>query len=509
VDLAHLARLCAALLAGALLPGAAQPAPAAKPAAPPAAAAKSVSPLPNPGTITITSRSPEAVQLFVAGRDKALNFQPGAAVDLLQRALALDPDFALAIAWLGRVKGGPEGLGLAERAARLAAALPEPERLQIDVLLAERHGDDEAQRRLKRQLADLAPNDWLALFLLGVQSQYDHKSQATILYLNRAVALNPLLAEAYNYLGFVQAQQGMREEGIASARKFVALKPDEPNAHDSLGEVLLLVGELDEAEVEFKRALELDPRTWMSAAGLAYARAFRGNFAGARAATALGRKAPLAPREREALLLVDAWGYLAEGKPAEALETISQLEREGVERKDEAAQARAHLQVARISAELGRLEQARTWLARCREHLARAPAGEESVLLRRGVLVFEATLAAKSSLPAAGARAVSALEEELKAAPSNADVRAAVHYARGLQALAAREPERAADSFALCPEEAVRCRVKLAEAHDLAGEHRAAEEVRDRLLRLGLRDNLHRGEDPESLYYRAKLGAGK
>jgi hypothetical protein len=101
------------------------------------------------------------------------------------------------------------------------------------------------------------------------------------------------------------------------------------------------------------------------------------------------------------------------------------------------------------------------------------------------------------------------LEEELKAAPSNADVRAAVHYARGLQALAAREPERAADSFALCPEEAVRCRVKLAEAHDLAGEHRAAEEVRDRLLRLGLRDNLHRGEDPESLYYRAKLGAGK
>jgi tetratricopeptide (TPR) repeat protein len=486
------------LAAATLLPGANAPA---------AAPAKAVAG-PLPGPISVTSRSPEAVQLFLAGRDKALNFQPGAAVELLNRALALDPDFALALAWLGRCQGGPEGLVLAERAARLAASVPEAERLQVEVLLAERHGDDEAQRRLKRQLADLAPNDWLALFLLGVQSQYDHKSQATLLYLNRAVALNPQLAEAYNYLGFVQAQQGMREEGIASARKFVALKPDEPNAHDALGEVLLLVGAFDESEVEFKRALELDPRTWMAAAGLAYARAFRGDFAGARAATALGRKAALLPRERQALLLVDAWGFLAEGKPAEALDAIDQLERDGADRKDAAEQARAHLQRARVSAELGRLDLARAQVARSREHLARTPAGEEQVQLRRAVLVFEATLAAKAQLPAAGARAVAALEEELRTAPSNSDLRAAVHYARGLQALAARDPARAADSFALCPEEAVRCREKLAEAHDLAGEHQAAEEARDRLQRLWLRDNLHRGEDPESLYYRARLGVG-
>ena len=459
------------------------------------------------GEIPITSRSPEAVALLRAGRDKALNFQPAAAIEFLTKALALDPEFALATAWLARCKSGEAALELAEKAVRLSASLPPTERLLIETLRAEKRGDDEAQRRLKRELADLAPADWFAQFQLGVQSQYDHKSQAALIYLNRAVKLNPELAEAYNYLGFVLAQQGMHEEGVAAARKFVELKPTEPNSYDALGEVLLLVGRLDEAEAQFHHALELDPRLWMASAGVAYVRAFRGDFAGAREATARGRKAQLAPAERQALLLVDAWGWLAQGKPAEALEQVDGLEKEAAARKDDTAVAWAQLQRAEMDLELTRLDHARAQAASARERLARAPVGEEQIRVRRQLLIFDASLAAAARQPAAGGRAVAALEAELKSAPSNSDLRAALQYARGLQALAAREPARAADRFALCPEEAVRCRMRLAEAHDLAGEPRAAEEARAQLLAHGLRDALHRGQDPEYLYFRARLAA--
>ena len=478
-----------------------------------ASAAFAVGPAPSPpataiaGEIPITSRSPEAVALLRAGREKAINFQPAAAVELLNNALALDPDFALATAWLGRCKTGEAGLELAEKAVRLSAALPATERLSIEILRAERRGDDEAQRRLKRELADLAPGDWFAQFQLGVQSQYDHKSQAVLIYLNRAVKLNPQLAEAYNYLALVLAQQGMREEGVAAARKFVELKPQEPNAYDALGEVLLLVGRLDEAEAQFQHALELDPRLWMAAAGVAYARAFRGDFAGAREATAKGRKAPLAPAQRQALLLVDAWGLLAEGKSPEALELLDGLEKDAAARRDEVAVAWSQLQRAGMDVELNRLDHARAQASSARERLARAPAGEEQNRVRRQLLVFDASLAAAARQPAACGRAVAALEAELRTAPSNTDLRAAVHYARGLQALAARDPARAADHFSLCPEERVRCRVRLAEAHDLAGEPSAAEEVRALLLAHVLRDALHRGDDPEYLYFRGRLAA--
>ena len=55
------------------------------------------------GEIPITSSSPQAVELFRAGREKALNFQNAEAADLFRKALQADEHFALALAWLGKV----------------------------------------------------------------------------------------------------------------------------------------------------------------------------------------------------------------------------------------------------------------------------------------------------------------------------------------------------------------------------------------------------------------------
>src|SRR5919108_3593260 len=94
-----------------------------------------------PGEIPVTSRSPRAAELFREGREKLLDLESSRAQRLLREAVALDPDFPLALAWLGRAQGGSEGLALVERAASLGASLPPAERLQIDVLLAERRGE--------------------------------------------------------------------------------------------------------------------------------------------------------------------------------------------------------------------------------------------------------------------------------------------------------------------------------------------------------------------------------
>ena len=122
--------------------------------------------------------------------------------------------------------------------------------------------------------------------------------------------------------------------------------------------------------------------------------------------------------------------------------------------------------------------------------------------------MLQARIAARHERPAQAERALAELEAELKAAPSNFDLRGMVHYVKGLAALAHGDARQAAESFALCPETDFRCRFDLAGAQTRAGETAAAEETRARLLRANVRDNLHRGEDPVYLYTSARLKAG-
>src|SRR6478736_4183775 len=93
------------------------------------------------GEIPITTKAPAAIPLLRAGRLKALNYELVAASELLRKALALDPGFVTALAWLGKCVSGAEGLVHLEKAMALAKELPEPERLSIEALLAERQGD--------------------------------------------------------------------------------------------------------------------------------------------------------------------------------------------------------------------------------------------------------------------------------------------------------------------------------------------------------------------------------
>ena len=457
------------------------------------------------GEIPVTTKSPAAEAAFRAGREKALNFQNPEAAELFKKALAADPDFPLALAWLGRVTPGPQGLAMIERAVALAAQLPEAERKSIDVILAERWGEDEKVRLLKREIADLAPNDWLAQFQLGVQSFYDHKSQAAILYLKKAIQLNPGAAEAYNYLGYVLVQQGQTDEGIKDVRKFVELKPQEPNSYDSLGEVLLIAGRYDQAEAAFAKSAQMAPDNWMSWLGVAYSRFLRGNFAGGREAASAAMKYVKRAPDKLAIELTLAWSWLAEGNSDQALEEIDAIEARA--KRDTFEHAWAAFERAEMLHELGREVEAMKQLQLARTRASKGLTGAEENRLRRAALVLQARIGAASASPQDAEQALAALEAELKSAPSNSDLRGMVHYVRGLSALAHNQPRQAIDNLKLCPETDYDCRRDLMIAEQRAGEQAAAEETRAKLLQANARDNIHRGADPAYLYVSSRLKA--
>jgi hypothetical protein len=75
----------------------------------------------------------------------------------------------------------------------------------------------------------------------------------------KAIALDPRDAWAHNGLGNVQAVKGDVAGAIASYRKAIALDPRHALAHYNLGNTLAAKGDVEEAIACFKKAIVLDP----------------------------------------------------------------------------------------------------------------------------------------------------------------------------------------------------------------------------------------------------------
>ena len=84
--------------------------------------------------ISITSKSAEAIAHFKAGRDLSENSRAAEAAAEFEAALKLDPDFALARAFYGSVLPDADSLKQMEQANDKTSALPQPERLEIELL---------------------------------------------------------------------------------------------------------------------------------------------------------------------------------------------------------------------------------------------------------------------------------------------------------------------------------------------------------------------------------------
>jgi Flp pilus assembly protein TadD len=86
--------------------------------------------------------------------------------------------------------------------------------------------------------------DWAAAKAAIAQRNYD---QATPL-LQRTVEKNPSNADAWNYLGYVNARADKHEAALGYYGKALALQPKHRGANEYLGELYLKMGDLPKAE---------------------------------------------------------------------------------------------------------------------------------------------------------------------------------------------------------------------------------------------------------------------
>jgi DNA-binding winged helix-turn-helix (wHTH) protein/TolB-like protein/Tfp pilus assembly protein PilF len=92
----------------------------------------------------------------------------------------------------------------------------------------------------------------------------------------RALSLNPSMAQAHHDYAFLQVVTGHAEAGVASLKRAIALDPLSPRVNVDAGWVLLQAHRFDEAIRAARRALELEPGLQEAQACIARAELYQG-----------------------------------------------------------------------------------------------------------------------------------------------------------------------------------------------------------------------------------------
>ena len=203
------------------------------------------------------SEDPEAFQLYLQGKffgERVTQADSDKAIDLFLRALAIDPNFALAWAGLSRIHQVQAGYGFApidEGFERAREAAQHALRLAPD--LAEGHIE-------------------LGLIFEG----HDWNWTAADASFRRALELAPGDAHALRSAAGLARILGRQDEALDLIRKAIALDPLSAQTHRLAAMIYIMAGRLDDAATRFQLALDLAPSAGLSHAFLAITRLLQG-----------------------------------------------------------------------------------------------------------------------------------------------------------------------------------------------------------------------------------------
>ena len=269
--------------------------------------------------ISITTASEDARRQFVRGRELFENVRHAEAVAYFDKAIELDPGFALAHAYRGSALPGDEGRAELERALELARSHPHPEKLVVESMLLKRKGDVDGRARVVEELVRVAPGDFRVHVWYAALLQEAGKVDGALAAYEQAARLAPGAAELHNHLAYLHAFKGNMKNAVVAARKYASLKPGEPNPQDTLGEMLLMAGELEQSEQAFLRALEVEPSFSIAWEGVAMARFYRDDWKAGFEAYGKARDGAPDGDARRKMTARLAWAHLAAGDLPAAL----------------------------------------------------------------------------------------------------------------------------------------------------------------------------------------------
>ena len=225
------------------------------------------------------TRNPEAYDYLLRGLESQWHFTKERfdhARQMYKKAIALDPTYAVAYAWIGwtywmewfyQLSDDPQALDQAFAIEQQAIALDDSLSLAHDVLglvyLYRNKQYEQAIAEAKRAIA-LSPNFYSPYGALAASLISAGRPAEAIAELEKAIRLNPrnplYLATYLTGLGVAYSLTGRVEEAITALKRAVSLSPNFSPPHENLASIYSALGREEEARAEAAEVLRLNPR---------------------------------------------------------------------------------------------------------------------------------------------------------------------------------------------------------------------------------------------------------
>jgi tetratricopeptide (TPR) repeat protein len=312
------------------------------------------------GKVPITTSSEEARSLYLQGRVFVERLQAREGRALFERAVARDPDFALAEYNLAlAAPNAREASAHLERALARASRVSPGERLLILAQQARVNADPAQVVRHLEALVAQYPQDERGHWLLGSAYGIGQRYAEAIAEYRKAIVINPGFSLAYNSIGYAYRAIDSMAEAEQAFQRYIALVPDDPNPYDSYAELLMKLGRFDASIVQYRKALAIDPNFGASHVGIAANHMFAGRYPDAIAEAQVYYDQGRDDRDRRIALSSQVFTYVEQGRTQEALGTIDKAYRLAQSSGDTANMAADGVTAADILLEAGQVEAAR------------------------------------------------------------------------------------------------------------------------------------------------------
>src|SRR5215212_11691914 len=250
----------------------------------PSGAPASNTPTTPTGKIPVTTSSDEARKEFLAGRDLSEKLRITDSIAHFDKAISLDPNFALAELLRANVSPSPkEFFEHLKKAVALADKASDGGRMLIQANEAGANANPTRQKEILDKLVAAYPNDERAHFNLGGYYFGQQDFAQAITHYKKATELAPDYSTAFNILGYAYRQNEAFGDAENAFKKYIELIPNDPNPYDSYAELLLKMGRFDEAITQYNKALAIEPTFVNSYFGIAAALTYKGKASDAQA----------------------------------------------------------------------------------------------------------------------------------------------------------------------------------------------------------------------------------
>ncbi len=439
---------------------------------------------PEDGKMPITTKSKEARQLFLQGRDLFDKLQYQESIDFFKKAIEKDPDFAQSHLYLSFVQPSTKGFWESfNKAKALIDKVSEGERLGILGVEAGANGFPLKQREYYQKLVEAYPEDERVHLNLANNYFSQQEYEQAIAEYKKATELAPDFSTPYNQLGYSYRFLEKYDEAEAAFKKYTELIPDDPNPYDSYAELLLKTGKYDESIEMYKKALEQNPHFVASFIGIAMNLIYQGKYEEAR--QQLQKLFDLARNdgERRAALFTMTVSYVDEGNTEQALEMQNKQYALAEKINDSGAMSGDLNVMGNILLEAGKPDEAMAKYARALAIIEASNLAEEvKANNRRGFLNNSARVALmKDDIETARAKAVEFMG--LVVAVNNPLQIKLAHELMGMICLAEKDFDKALEELKQANQQNPHNLYRMALACECKGDKEKAKELTDKVVK--------------------------